>query len=169
MIEWIKLEKSVAAKHPKYGIKRLAAFFRFAIIAAPAMWVLTSGGNLASILNARGSFMYADYLTMAGPLILFFWSLWNVHLLGNMDARFIRSFYAYIVVGPVILTVMSLLWMALSGLSFDGQNFAAGMIGTILGWFLWYGVAGLYVLFSVRINVSLLHRVKASDPILSER
>jgi hypothetical protein len=163
MTIWVQLTEDIAKTHPNYGIKKGAAFLRFILVATPAMWCFSSAGNLQTIGQARGGFETSDYLTILAPVIFFIWSLWNASILGKHDPRFFKSFYAFVVIGPVILIVCSLLWMVISGLKFSGEDFAAKTIGTLLGWFLWFGLAAAYVHWSTRINVTLRHVVKSND------
>jgi hypothetical protein len=167
MQTWITLPKEIATSHPKFGILRLAAFFRAMLVITPSLWLLGSIGDLTSIIQARGSLTNTDYLLVAPKVIFFIWSGWNAILLGKHDQRFYTSFFAFLALAPVILIASNLLWMMNSGLQLKTNEVAENFVAFLAAWGFWSALMVAYVQFSKRINVTLKNRVRANDPLAS--
>lgn len=167
MQPWITIPKEIAISHPKFGIRRLAAFFRAMLVITPSLWLLGSIGELTTIIQARGSLTNSDYLLVAPKVVFFVWSGWNANLLGKHDQRFYGSFFAFLALGPVIIIASNLLWTANSGLQLKTNEVAENYVAFLVAWGFWSALMVAYVQFSKRINVTLRNRVRTTDPLAS--
>ena len=165
MPRWVTIPVEIAATHPKFGIKWLAALLRFMLVLTPSMWLLTSIGSLKEIIDVRGHLTSPDYLLLVPPVMFFLWSGWNANLLGKRDTRFFISFFTFLALGPVILVASNLLWLVNSGFQFKVDVVATHYLALCIAWSFWAMLLAAYVLLSKRINVTLRHRVRLTDPL----
>jgi hypothetical protein len=164
---WVTIPKEIATSHPKFGIRRLAAFFRAMLVITPGLWLFGSIDDLATIIQVRGSLTNADFVLVAPKVIFFVWSGWNANLLGKHDQRFYVSFFGFLLLGPVIIIASNLFWLANSGIQFTTNEVADDFVALLVAWGFWSAVMVVYVQFSKRINVTLRNRVRATDPLAS--
>jgi hypothetical protein len=168
MSRWVNIPASLSATHPKFGVKGLAKFLSVMLVLTPALWLMSAIGRLPEIIDARGALMAADYSLLIPPIALLLWSGWNAHLLGKHDSRFFPSFYAFLALGPIIIVVFRLFWMANAGLQLNVQAVATGFLSFLAGWAFWSSVMIAYVMLSKRVNVTLRNRVRHTDAVLGK-
>ena len=167
MSNWITLSQDKASAHPNYGIKGAAAFLRTISVVLPGLGLfLQALSTLPQIISSRGSLLPVDYLLVLPSIIFLLWSGQNSINLGKHKAVFIRSFFAFLAIGPIISISIQLIWIASAGSQIRGENIAAGLLGIVLAWAIWAAIWVPYIVFSKRINVTLLNRVKSNDPFL---
>lgn len=166
MNNWIMLTHDKASTHPAYGIKGAANFLRVISVVLPGLGFLQAIGTLPQIITSRGSLLPIDYLLVLPSIIFFLWSGQNAILLGKRKAVFIRSFFAFLAIGPMISISVQLIWIANAGSQAKSEDIAAGLLSIVLAWAIWAAIWVPYVVFSKRINVTLLNRVKSNDPFL---
>ncbi len=94
---------------------------------------------------------------------LFVWSGWNAHLLAKHMPAFFPSFYALLAVGPVLIVVARLFWMAHVGLQFSMQAVANTLLTFLVSWAFWAAIIVLYLTRSRRMNVTLRSRARSTD------
>lgn len=166
MSNWITLPQNNAANHPAYGINGAASFLRAVSVVLPGLGFLQSIGTLPQIISTRGSLLPIDYLLVVPYVVFFLWSGQNAILLGKQNASFIRSFFAFLAAGPVISISVQLIWLVNTGSQAKAETLSVSLLSIILAWGIWAAIWVPYVLFSKRINVTLLNRVKSNDPYL---
>ena len=166
MSNWITLPQNNAANHPAYGIKGAASFLRAVSVVLPGLGFLQSLGTLPQIISTRGSLLPIDYLLVVPYVVFFLWSGQNAILLGKQNASFIRSFFAFLAAGPVISISVQLIWLVNTGSQAKAETLSVSLLSIILAWGIWAAIWVPYVLFSKRINITLLNRVKSNDPYL---
>lgn len=168
MNNWITLTKEKAESHPAYGIRGSAAFLRAISVVLPGLGLLQSVGALPQIISARGSLLLMDYLLPVPAVIYLLWSGQNAILLGKHKAAFIRSFFTFLAVGPIISISALLIWSINAGASGKGEAISTDMtlhlLSNVLAWAIWAAIWVPYVIFSKRINVTLLNRIRNNDP-----
>ena len=166
MKNWITLTHDKASTHPAYGIKGLANFLRVISVLLPGLGLLQAIGIFPEIIFSRGSLLPIDYLLVLPSIIFFLWSGQNAILLGKHRAAFIRSFFAFLEIGPLISISVQLVWVVNAGSQVKSGDVATGLLGIVLAWAIWAAIWVPYVAFSKRINVTLLNRVRSNDPFL---
>ena len=166
MNNWITLPKNEVITHPAFGIKGAAAFLRAISVVLPGLGFLMAIGQLPQIISARGSLLPVDYLLVLPSIIFFLWSGQNAILLGKQNPVFVRSFFTFLAVGPIISIAVILIWSINTGTSGKADAMSISLLSVILAWGIWAAIWVPYVLLSKRINVTLLCRVRSNDPFL---
>jgi hypothetical protein len=136
-------------------------------VVTPCLWLLSAIGSLTELIDARGALASIDYLLLIPPVIFFLWSGWNAQLLGKHSTAFFTSFYALLALGPVLIVVTRLFWMANVNLEFDAKAVAPTFLNFFMAWVFWSALLVLYLALSRRINVTMRNRVRPSDKFLS--
>ncbi len=134
--EWVYISKKQASYHPLYGVEGWLAYYSYLLIASP-------------IFLAIGFGQSGTIFTIGGAATIFFacavnWYLY--HLLTKKNSNF--------VIIAVILLAVYLCISFLGALAGD----LSGVLGTARA-FLELG----YLCFSLRVNVTLLNRVRRRD------
>jgi len=160
MSKWTTLEASVASNHHLYGIKGTASFFKVFSVLIPFIGLISGVGKLPDIMKIR-EVLPIDYFLLMPYAIFFVWAGYNSNLLQKHDVTFLRSFFISLAACPIISVSVQLIWILNQPTPLNAEEIAIGAMGTILAWTLWTLIWAPYFLYSKRINVTLLHRVKA--------
>lgn len=159
---WIVLTEQKAKTHPKYGIKGIAALLRVILIIIPLIGLVSALGGLANIIHVR-NLNNIDYILILPNVIFFIWSGWNAILLEKHKSTFIRSFFTFLALAPIISSCAIMIWVLNTQASLNIGDFSIQLLSIFLFWALWASIWIPYVLFSARINVTILNRVRNSD------
>ena len=167
MNNWVTLPHEKATAHPAYGIKGTASFLRSISLVLPVIGFFMAISALPTLITARGRLAPVDYFMVFFPSIIFLlWSGLNDRLLGKHNPAFIRSFLAFLAIGPIISIAVMLIWSINTGASGNDDAMSIGLLSIIFAWGIWAAIWVPYILLSKRINVTLLCRVRLNDPFL---
>ena len=161
MRKWLILDVSEASKHPLYGIKGVASVFKVTSVLFPLIGFISSINFLSDIVKVR-EVVLLDWLLVFFPYaIIFIWAGYNAELLQKHKKAFFTSFYTSLAVCPIISVSSQLVWALNQPAKLDTETIAIAVLSIFLAWALWALIWIPYFLFSKRINLTLLNRLKA--------
>ena len=162
MAAWLQLTEEQAQNHPKFGLNATVSVFRAITVLATCFGLMAINGVLSDLIAKNSRLDQIDYLLALPYITAFIWSGINEILISKRHPAFIKSFIFYILICPALSLSSTAMWAFSTGRSFGSENGIVAAASVIAPWGLWALIWIPYLLYSTRINVTLLRRIRTS-------